>query len=98
MSGFEHYRDELANLDHEIAHYAMACGVDLGDRAAIDYCLAHPHASWAEDKARQTLRGLLILRIKLETEMLEQGIDPNTLPQTGTRAEDEEKPSPPRQS
>ena len=96
MSGFEHYRQELANLDHEIAHYAMACGVDVNDRAAIDYCLAHPHESWAEDKARQSLRGLLILRIKLETEMLEQGIDPNTLPQARTRGDDVEKPSSPQ--
>lgn len=79
MSGFENYHRELAELDHEIIHYAAVCGVDVTNRAAVDACLADPHESWAADKARQTLRGLLILRIKLETEMLEQGITPNRL-------------------
>ncbi len=77
MSGFENYHRELAELDHEILHYAAVCGVNVADRAAVDACLAEPHAGWAADKARQTLRGLLILRIKLETEMLEQGFAAN---------------------
>ena len=74
MSGFEHYQRELAELDHEIIHYAAVCHVTLADRAALDACLAEQHDGWSADKARQTLRGLLQLRIKLETEMIEQGL------------------------
>ena len=80
MSGLEHYGDELAALDREIIHYAAICHVDLADHAAIHACINDaPHGTWAEDKARETLRGLLLLRIKVETEMLEQGLNPPTL-------------------
>ncbi|MDA0191158.1 MAG: hypothetical protein OSW77_12800 [Proteobacteria bacterium] len=79
MSGFEHYAEELASLDREIGHYATLCGVDLADHAAIAACTREVHDSWPEDKPRQTLRGLLILRMKLETEMLEQGLRPTEL-------------------
>ena len=79
MSGFEHYSKELADLDHEIVHYAAVCGVDLADHAAIKACLELAHETWAEDKARQSLRGLLLLRMKLETEMLGQGMTPGEL-------------------
>jgi hypothetical protein len=37
------------------------------------------HGSWAEDKARENLHGLLMLRIKVETEMLELGFSPPPL-------------------
>lgn len=74
MSGYEHYGQELANLDHEILHYAAVCAVDLRDRGELERCLlVHHDSDWAHDKARETLRGLLILRIKLETEMIEMG-------------------------
>jgi hypothetical protein len=76
MSGFEDYRHELADLDHEIAHYASVCGIDINDRAALEHCLADVHAGWAADKARQSLRGLVVLRIKIETEMLGEGLQP----------------------
>lgn len=79
MSGFEDYHRELAELDHEIRKYAAICGVDLANKAEIEHCLHHPHADWASDKARQSLQGLLVLRIKLETEMLEQGFTPAPL-------------------
>lgn len=79
MSGFEHYGQELADLDHEIRRYAAICGVDLAKRHEIDACLQDEHADWAEDKARQSLKGLLILRIKLEAEMLELGFTPAPL-------------------
>lgn len=79
MSGFEHYEREMRELDHEIHHYAVICGVDLANRAAIDACLLHHHQSWAEDKARSSLQGLLILRLKLEAEMLELGFTPPPL-------------------
>jgi hypothetical protein len=83
MSGFENYHRELAELDHELRHYAAICEVDLADQPAIRACLEEPHATWAEDKARQTLRGLLLLRIKLETEMIEQGLSPTALTTKG---------------
>lgn len=74
MSGFENYRDELTRIDHEIVHYAAVCGVDLADHAAVEACLAVPHEDWAHDKPRQTLRGLLVLRRKIEAEMQALGM------------------------
>lgn len=76
MSGFENYREELASLDREIVHYAAVCGIAADDRAALDRCLSHPHGDWADDKAAQSLRGLLILRIRIETEMIGLGMEP----------------------
>ena len=73
MSGFEHYQQELTALDHEIRHYAAVCGVALDDRGALEACLRQHHSDWVADKARETLQGLLVLRIRLETEMLEVG-------------------------
>jgi len=80
MSGFENYPAELAELDHEIRHYAAVCGVDLADRIAVKMCLddltgaqaGHPEAA----RSRETLRGLLMLRLRIETEMLQDGRRP----------------------
>lgn len=84
MSGFEHYQDELAALDHEIRHHAAACGISLENRREIEACLSGHHDDWPSDKARETLQGLLILRIRLEAEMVEAGISPPPLkPQSG---------------
>ena len=83
MSGFEHYERELRELDHEIRHYAAVCGVDLAKRHEIDACLRLHHPSWASDKARVTLQGLLVLRIKLETEMVALGFSPPPLVPVG---------------
>jgi len=79
MSGFEHYDRELAELDHEIRRYAAICGVDLAKRHEIDACLRDHHQEWPDDKARESLQGLLILRIKVEAEMLELGFSPPPL-------------------
>jgi hypothetical protein len=79
MSGFENYPKEIADLDHEIHHYAAVCGVDLANRGEVEACLRIHHDNWADDKARETLRGLLILRIKVEAEMIEQGMSPPPL-------------------
>ncbi len=79
MSGFENYEQELADLDREILHYAALCGVDINDHAAIEACIHQPHENWAADKARETLRGLLILRVKVEEEMLTLGQKPPEL-------------------
>jgi hypothetical protein len=79
MSGFEHYDRELKELDHEIHRYAAICGVNLANRHEIDACLRDRHAEWADDRARESLQGLLILRLKLEAEMLELGFSPPPL-------------------
>jgi len=79
VSGFENYGDELADVDHEIVHYAAICHVDLADHAAIHACIDAAHETGDDDTARETLRGLLLLRIKIETEMIEQGITPGEL-------------------
>lgn len=81
MSGFEHYERELRDLDHEIRHYAAVCGIDLSQRHEIESCLRQQHDSWATDKARLTLQGLLVLRIKLEAEMIALGFSPPPLVQ-----------------
>lgn len=82
MSGFEHYDRELCDLDNEIRRYAALCHVDLGKRHEIEACLKQHHDDWAADKARESLQGLLVLRIKLETEMIELGFSPPPLLQT----------------
>lgn len=79
MSGLEHYDRELASLDSEIHRYALICGVDLANHYEVEACLNRPHADWADDKARESLQGLLMLRIKVETEMLEEGLTPSPL-------------------
>lgn len=79
MSGFEHYDRELADLDSEIHRYAVASGVDLSNRYELEQCMHEHHGGGADDTARESLRGLLILRLKLETEMLELGFRPKPL-------------------
>ncbi|MBU1362567.1 MAG: hypothetical protein KKE51_01935 [Gammaproteobacteria bacterium] len=79
MSGFEHYDRELRDLDNEIHRYAALCGVNLANRHEVDACLRNHHAGWADDKARESLHGLLILRIKLEAEMIALGFSPPPL-------------------
>lgn len=79
MSGFEHYDRELRELDIEIHRYAAACRVDLARRHEVEACLKQVHEGWAADKARETLHGLLVLRIKLEAEMIELGFSPPPL-------------------
>jgi len=79
MSGFEHYDRELRDLDNEIHRYAAVCGVNLANRHEVEACLRNHHDDWASDKARESLNGLLLLRIKLETEMIGLGFSPPSL-------------------
>lgn len=76
MSGFDNHFDELAALDREIRHYAELCGVEVADHAAIHHCLAQHHDSRVADKPRETLQSLLMLRLKVEEEMLQLGMQP----------------------
>lgn len=86
MSGLEHYERELTDLDHEIHHYAVVCRVSLTNRGELEACLRIRHETWAADRARETLHGLLMLRIKVETEMLELGMLPRPLVMPGLPA------------
>lgn len=79
MSGYDNHHERLAALDREILHYAALCGVDVADHAAIHLCLAQHHDGWPEDKPRETLQGLLLLRLKVEEEMLRLGMQPPEL-------------------
>ena len=85
MTGFEHYSRELTDVDREIHHYAAACGVDLMDRGAVLAFLAEHHQANGQDRARDTLYGLLQLRQRIEIEMLESGLRaPDLLAAAGT--------------
>lgn len=80
MSGYEHYTEELAGLDHEILRYAAICGIDLHNKGELEACLrVHHDSDWIHDKARESLRGLLVLRIKVEEEMIRAGLKPPPL-------------------
>jgi hypothetical protein len=79
MSGIEHFDRELRELDHQIQRCAAICGVNLANRHEIDACLNDHHLSWSEDRARESLCGLLVLRIKLEADMIAAGFSPPPL-------------------
>ena len=74
MSGFEHYDAELAELDHEIRHYAAVCGIDLAHAFEVKSLMEKSNESWGDDKARQSLQGLIFLRMKIEAEMIGEGL------------------------
>lgn len=73
MSGFENYREEIARIDQEIRHHAAVCGVDPDDRGAMERATINHRQAPSPDLAWENLRGLLILRLKVETEMIELG-------------------------
>lgn len=74
MSGFENYREEIARIDREIRHHAAVCGVDPDDHAAMAQATMEHQGRLAPDLAWENLRGLLILRLLVETEMTELGL------------------------
>lgn len=73
MSGFENYREEIARIDREIRHHAAVCGVDPNDRLAMELATIEHRQALSPDVAWENLRGLLILRLMVETEMVEFG-------------------------
>ncbi len=79
MSGFEHYHQEISNLDHEIRHYAAITDVHLENRFELEQCMNPAPGSVISGSPLETLRGLLILRLKVEAEMVEQGMLPPPL-------------------
>ncbi len=82
MSGFEDYQHELAEIDAQIAHYAAICGLSFdkpASRGEIEALLRSLPDQPGAGGARQTLQALLILRIRLETEMTELGYTPPEL-------------------
>ena len=82
MSGFEHYHQEISNLDHEIRHYAAVAGIHLENRFEVEQCLNPAPGTVTAGSPMDTLRGLMILRLKVEAEMVEQGmLAPPLIPQ-----------------
>ncbi|MBS1196548.1 MAG: hypothetical protein H6R18_333 [Proteobacteria bacterium] len=82
MSGFEDYQEEFAKLDAEIAHYVAICALPVeapADRVDIEALLRKNPGKNGQQQARETLQALLILRINLETEAIEQGHQPPEL-------------------
>ena len=79
MTGFEHYRGELAGIDHQIVHYLAVCGVGPDDTAALAACLRGERHGAADEQVRTMLHGLLVLRLKVETKMLQDGLRPPEL-------------------
>ena len=71
MSLLENYPHELHDMDQQVKHYAAICGLDPEDKAVMDQCL-HDHDAKG---AKATLRGLLILRLKVEAGMMGAGLD-----------------------
>lgn len=82
MSGFENYQQQFDELDARIASYVAICALPVEKplgRSDIE-TLLHQHLARDEPQpARQTLEALLVLRIQLETEMFEEGLQPPEL-------------------
>jgi hypothetical protein len=76
MSGFEHYNRELRDIDHEIARWAVVCGIDPTDVVQVEACRKERRTVHGTDHPYENLRGLLLLRLKLEAEMIELGMVP----------------------
>ncbi|MEY4592266.1 MAG: hypothetical protein RIR18_1161 [Pseudomonadota bacterium] len=72
MSLFEHYPQELHDLEAQIRNYIAICGLDPRDSVSLD-TIIHDHSACG---AKGTLRALLILRIKVETGMMGAGMSP----------------------
>jgi hypothetical protein len=79
MSEFVSEERELDCIDCEIHKYAVICGVDIENLAELDQFFSNTHDAWAEDKSRETLIGLLLLRAKLEDDMRHLGHPPPPL-------------------
>lgn len=72
MSGFENYPTELKELDAQIRHYAAICGIDWAQPLLLEQ-VVHDHTATGH---LETLRAMLILRLQVETEMLQDGQTP----------------------
>ena len=74
MSGFENYREEIKRIDREIRHHASICGLDPLDRVALKKAAIDHRQQLIPDPAWENLRGLLMLRLRVEAEMIELGM------------------------
>lgn len=79
MSTFDNRFEELAGLDREILHYAALCGLDVADHVAIHASISRHRQERTDDRSLETLEGLLMLRLKVEEEMLRAGYQPPEL-------------------
>lgn len=73
MSGLEHHLEEIARIDREIHFHAAICGVDPSNRLALEQAEVEHRQDAVADPAWENLRGLLVLRLRVETEMTELG-------------------------
>lgn len=74
MSGLEHHQQEIARIDREIYFHASICGVDPSDPLALEQAAIQHRQPANPDPAWENLRGLLMLRLRVETEMTELGL------------------------
>ena len=74
MSGLEHHQEEIARIDREIYFHASICGIDPSNRLAIEQAEIEHRPPADHDPAWENLRGLLMLRLRVETEMTELGL------------------------
>lgn len=70
MSLFAQYPQELEDMERQVRRSAAACGINPDDQAALETCL-HDHAAKG---ARATLRAMLILRMKVQADMMSAGL------------------------
>ncbi len=73
MSLFENYPRELHELEAEIRHYGAICSIDVTNKIILEQ-VVHDHQATG---ARGTLRALLILKMKVETGMIDAGMTPD---------------------
>ncbi|MFH0340573.1 MAG: hypothetical protein ACHBNF_00270 [Chromatiales bacterium] len=68
MSGFEHYEEELFEIDERIGRLAIACGVDLRQKDTIVDLIKGNYGvcKHGDNPKRQELRGLLMLKYRIE--------------------------------
>jgi hypothetical protein len=77
MAGFEHFDEQLDNIDREIYRLSLICRLDLNDKRAVSALLREniEHPVTSEEIARQKLRGLLALHDKVKLEETLAAID-----------------------
>lgn len=67
MSGIEHFDEDLAAIEREIARCAQFCGFDIHDDAAVERLLheAGRPAHTREEQYRQRMIGLIVMRARI---------------------------------
>lgn len=74
MSLMANYPHELRELERQIRNYAAICGVEAENARELDEVIHDRNATGT----RETLRALLILRLKVEAGMMDVGFTPHS--------------------